>query len=753
MLSKPHAKVFALTAITLALSACNSSDGSENNNQETSKGVVYTNPGIPKGVTETEIIAEPDIDGTSVIDGNIPVTNFKGNVIAYNEDVNPILQILSGFNDIWFHGDETWASTGSSTNTVAEGFETYTGTSGGASNSTSRALLLKFDGATTLNEAVWHYNFDYVASMTRPGESQPDVDRNDAASQVFAYLDDQREKGYSITSGLGALAEDYRTGAHSISSYSYSSDGTKVYVDGKEVDIFNENKLMDDGLGQGTNYGELGYELDSVVKLLNLIRDFGASTEAPKYHFDSPRPWRIESDYSVASFADIANVSKLTCYKLDNTSEVKYYDFPIEPLVSPIAGLRCAGRQIYKDNQDGSFSQPYEEGSLWVSGRAKDGGFPSGHTTEAVDRGLALAYAIPERFTEMAVRAVDLGTNRIVAGMHSPLDVIGGRIMGTAVTAAALNAEPNIAASAVQEARDYFLEKAEKKGFDSVYDYAQSPVMDIEAVRYSDRKKMKERYREALTYGFEPLDEPSLAPEVPKGAEVLLASRFPYLTNMQRRTVLATTEINSNYPVINKSRGWGRLNLVDAADGYAEFYGNIDVNMDASDGGFNAEDYWRNDISGEGRLTKNGTGTLYLTGNNTYSGGTLVQGGSLIATSPTAFGTNTLYVTDGNVEISTKEALTVSDFVMEGGELTIDLVTNENAQLKAENGIYLTGADQVLHLHVPIVNIPVSYTVLTANHLEGEFKEINAVDVEGNTYIVAMNYAENGAVVTVSPSS
>ena len=39
-------------------------------------------------------------------------------------------------------------------------------------------------------------------------------------------------------------------------------------------------------------------------------------------------------------------------------------------------------------------------------------------------------------------------------------------------------------------------------------------------------------------------------------------------------------------------------------------------------------DFWSNDISGHGGLTKQGIGTLVLTGNNTYAGPTLVnQGG------------------------------------------------------------------------------------------------------------------------------
>ncbi|WP_273876911.1 autotransporter-associated beta strand repeat-containing protein, partial [Serratia marcescens] len=40
-------------------------------------------------------------------------------------------------------------------------------------------------------------------------------------------------------------------------------------------------------------------------------------------------------------------------------------------------------------------------------------------------------------------------------------------------------------------------------------------------------------------------------------------------------------------------------------------------------------DVWSNDITGHGGLTKQGIGTLVLTGNNTYSGPTLVNQGRL----------------------------------------------------------------------------------------------------------------------------
>jgi hypothetical protein len=39
-----------------------------------------------------------------------------------------------------------------------------------------------------------------------------------------------------------------------------------------------------------------------------------------------------------------------------------------------------------------------------------------------------MAYIVPERFQEEISSALELGENRILACIHSPLDVIGGRI-------------------------------------------------------------------------------------------------------------------------------------------------------------------------------------------------------------------------------------------------------------------------------------------------------------------------------------
>ena len=57
-------------------------------------------------------------------------------------------------------------------------------------------------------------------------------------------------------------------------------------------------------------------------------------------------------------------------------------------------------------------------------------------------------------------------------------------------------------------------------------------------------------------------------------AQVLLLTRFPYLTDMQRTEILRDTAVPSGFALLdgNTWDGWGRLNLYAAVNGYASFF-------------------------------------------------------------------------------------------------------------------------------------------------------------------------------------
>ena len=321
---------------------------------------------------------------------------------------------------------------------------------------------------------------------------------------------------------------------------------------------------------------------------------------------------------------------------------------------------------------------------------ATDGGFTSGHTAEAVRGALGMAYALPERYQEMMARALELGENRIIAGMHSPLDVVSGRIQAQAIVAAnLLDAETaKIKAAAVTQAHTTLMAKTNTTA-DTLYDYAHSGTND----RFADYATTKAAYIRRMTFGFAPIGSTTLPAVVPKGAEVLLETRLPYLSEAQRRVVLKTTAMPSGYPVMDDAEGWGRLNLFAAADGYGVFTGNVVVAMDAAKGGFNAVDRWRNDISGAGKLNKQGTGTLKLGGNNSWSGGTQVEAGRLEALSATAFGKGDVYVSGGTLvsNAAGSLALAAKYTQLATGNLELKLGSGQGGRLTVAGAMTVAG--------------------------------------------------------------
>ncbi|MGP2738532.1 autotransporter outer membrane beta-barrel domain-containing protein [Serratia nevei] len=169
---------------------------------------------------------------------------------------------------------------------------------------------------------------------------------------------------------------------------------------------------------------------------------------------------------------------------------------------------------------------------------------------------------------------------------------------------------------------------------------------------------------ENLTTGYAKYSGTSMAAPHVAGSVAVLMERFPYLNGAQVAEVLKTTATDMGAPGIDALYGWGMINLgkaingpgmlVTAEDIPEEFripdptgvaYGPTQFVVDLPgvgavlDKGKPTErvcssdlcglDFWSNDISGHGGLTKQGIGTLVLTGNNTYAGPTLVNQGRL----------------------------------------------------------------------------------------------------------------------------
>jgi len=266
--------------------------------------------------------------------------------------------------------------------------------------------------------------------------------------------------------------------------------------------------------------------------------------------------------------------------------------------------------------------------------------------------------------------------------------------------------------------------------------------------QYSNYAANKKSYTERLIYGFSQIASKTSPVVVPKGAEVLLETRLPYLDSTQRRWVLATTGLASGYPVLDDPEGWGRLNLFAAASGYGAFVNNVTVTMDSKKGGFHAMDSWKNNISGIGKLTKKGTGTLKLEGNNTYSGGTQIEQGTLEGDSKTAFGTASVSNNGGTLRENVAGQLIIGGNYKQSAKGVLELnITSKNDLLKIKKTATLSGK---LRLNFTNKHVPANgETIMTFDKRSGAFSSVETVGLPSK-YKVKVIYKSNSIQLKVT---
>ncbi|TWT05864.1 phosphatase PAP2 family protein [Planomicrobium sp. CPCC 101079] len=687
----------------------------------------FSKPSKPQG-TGGEINTDAPETILSAVDHG---ANANDPILKNIAATNPFINILDGFDSIWSLNQPDWRDGTALTLPGASGKVANYGDGptvyfDGYKNDATKAVA---DKKTYANEeirdaATWEANIKYVEDVTQ--------NRTDEEA-LAAYYDDQRDKIYSMMEAYGPLANTYAEIVNPVTSVVRTKEDMNKVLE--ETTVEDESQ----GMGQWE-----GTELSDAMDLVHLIRFRNPSSSNPsKYFYSSPRPYRMNSNGEVK---EVVDANGLPIWETIGSGESK-----TEAL--PSGGKKETGERHYQQYETDVEVIPALEyvKRKAEDGRGKDGAFPSGHTSAAYLSTFGFAYATPERYAEFLTRAAQMGENRIVTGMHSPLDVIGARIQSTAMTAFAYSLPENqeVLDKAYENTGEVFGELAEANGM-NLYEYAHTVTEDYtfesayDEEKWEDHEANKAFYREKLTYGLPQTGTKGLSPVVPKGAEVLLETRQPYLRDEQRREVLYTTEIDSGYPVIDESNGWGRLDLVTAADGYGAFLSNVTVDMDASKGRFNAHDWWRNDITGSGMLTKQGTGTLTLTGDNSYKGGTLLQGGTLEAASATAFGKGDLYVENGTVLVKADEPLQVNgNFTMEAGNLDIKM-HNGKSQVDVEGLVYLEGGNLNLDLSDYEIEKGNNITLMTADKVKGKFDSVTA-----DGYKVTVTYRNNSVVAHI----
>jgi autotransporter-associated beta strand protein len=246
-----------------------------------------------------------------------------------------------------------------------------------------------------------------------------------------------------------------------------------------------------------------------------------------------------------------------------------------------------------------------------------------------------------------------------------------------------------------------------------------------------------------MTYNLPVTGNTNIAAVVPKGAEVLLETRLPYLSGEQRREVLRSTAIPSGHAVLNDVEGWGRLNLYAAADGYGAFKNDVTINMDAGLGGFAARDLWRNDIGGPGRLVKQGSGELVLTGDNSYRGGTQIEYGAIVAASSNALGQGGVTVIDGTLVDYAPLLLNVGGDYTQSHSATLEMIVGNGVDHLPRGPMKVRGNGRLGgHLRVTFTQAPqgktLSFPLLSfKGNRKGEFNDVVVTGANGYTYSVS----------------
>lgn len=283
------------------------------------------------------------------------------------------------------------------------------------------------------------------------------------------------------------------------------------------------------------------------------------------------------------------------------------------------------------------------------------------------------------------------------------------------------------------------------------------------------------------------------APKVTRAA-ALVYDKFDWMTaNQIRQTLFTTTdktELNQNPATMSEANlrnvtmfpdstyGWGMLNEKRALKGPGAF---MDVTKYGDTSIFKANlpagkvSYFDNDIYGNGGLEKLGAGTLHLTGNNSFSGGSTVTAGTLeihqIHSSPITVGAGGTLVLNpkaivgydtsgfsligtvnpqeithsgikvknyGNVKFNGNTAIIGGDYVAYNGS---------NTQVGFKNSVKVLGTIRIENANISILSNDYVTKNEIATVMEGQSVEGNIATVETNGMRTASAEVRDGKVI------
>ena len=290
-----------------------------------------------------------------------------------------------------------------------------------------------------------------------------------------------------------------------------------------------------------------------------------------------------------------------------------------------------------------------------------------------------------------------------------------------------------------------------------------------------------------------PIGSSFAAPKVTRAA-ALVYDKFDWMTADQIRQTLFTTtdktELNQNPATMSEANlrnvtmfpdstyGWGMLNEKRALKGPGAF---MDISKYGDTSIFKANlpagkvSYFDNDIYGNGGLEKLGAGTLHLTGNNSFSGGSTVTAGTLeihqIHSSPITVGAGGTLVLNpkaivgydtsgfsligtvnpqeithsgikvknyGNVKFNGNTAIIGGDYVAYNGS---------NTQVGFKNSVKVLGTIRIENANISILSNDYVTKNEIATVMEGQSVEGNIATVETNGMRIASAEIKDGKIV------